>query len=330
MLRGDLTTMPLTDLLQWVDMARKSVVVEFERPGGMRPWLRTVDREIVAASVPQTSGVLVADGTVQAPGPGLRALCLEGILDLFFESAATFTVREGEPREPGAPIEVPVGFVVMEGLRQLDDWPRLSARFPDERARIVRKTTDARAAELGPVQQAIVGLLDTPRTLAETRLVLGLSHRALLRRVDELVSMRVLSVDGAAAPSAQTDLAVTLAEQARALVRERQFAEAAHVLKTLLFSRPDDVYLARLLDETERQHVAACRAELRASDLVRLVASATRPRVSTTEQAVCDVLAPKPRSVAGLVLVSPLRELETLVAILALRKKGVVEIDGGS
>lgn len=337
MLRGDLSTMPLTDLLQWVDMARKSVVVEVERPAGVRPWLRAAQREIVAASVPQTSGHLVADGTPRAPGPGLRALCVEGVLDLFFESAGTFVVHDGAsaapPPDAGVPLAVPLGFVVMEGMRQLDDWPRLDALYPDERARIVRRAAPSVATELGVVQQAILAALDVPRSLAETRIVLGLSHRALLRRLDELVSLRLVEVDGARSGETErgADLSLTLAEQARALLFERQFAEAAHVLRSLLLARPEDASLLRLLEETERQHTAACREELRRSDLVRALPGLVRPpRLSPAEQGVLDALAPKPRSVAGLVLGSSRRELETLVAILALRKKGFVQIDSGA
>lgn len=332
MLRGDLATMPLTDLLQWVDMARKNVVVEIERPGGFRPWLRTVDREVVAASIPQTSGALVEDGAPRTPGPGLRALSIEGVLDLFFEAHGTFTVKDGstDPSE-GVPLDVPLGYVVMEGLRQLDDWPRLEALYPDERARVVKKAEPSVATELGAIQRALLAVLESPRSLAETRIVLGLSHRALLRRIDELASARLVAVEGTASPEAagRSDLSLTLAEQARALLREQQFPEAAHVLRSLLLSRPDDTALLRLLEETERQHVAACRADLRRSDLVRLTATSGRPKLTPAEQAVIDAIQQKPRSVAGLVLVSPLRELETLTAILRLRKKGIVEIDAG-
>ena len=43
-----------------------------------------------------------------------------------------------------------------------------------------------------------------------------------------------------------------------------------------------------------------------------------------------DALTQKPRSVAGLVLVSPLRELETLAGLLRLVKKGIVEVERGA
>lgn len=324
--------MPLTDLLQWVDMARRSVVIEIERPAGFRPWLRTLDRDVVATSVPHATGLLAGDGTARAPGPGLRALCAEGVLDLFFETSGVFTVTEaageGVPAtDAGVPLELPLGYLIMEGMRQLDDWPRLDRAYPDERARVTKRGEPSAATELGVVQRAMLEALAVPRGLGELGIVLGLSHRALLRRIDELALLRLVAIDGAPEPgTGGPGLSASLAEQARALVAERQFAEAAHVLRSLLLARPEDATLLRLLEETERRHVAACRDELPRSALVRAASAAARPRLSPAEQIVLDALTSKPRSVAGLVLGAPQRELETLVAILSLRKKGLVAI----
>lgn len=328
MIRGDLATMPLADLLQWLDATRKSALVEIEREGGLRTWLATVDRQVIAAAPPVAHGVLAADGTTSAPGPGLRAVAIETLLDMFFEANGTFTLKDSAaPPESGVPIEVPIGFVVMEGLRQLDEWPRLEASYPDDGARLRAIGSIADAAELSTVQRAIHRAAPEAKTLGELRLVLGLSRHALLRRIDELREIGLVEVEGSVA---SPDLPTTLVEQARILLREGQFAEAAHVLRTLLSSSPGDVKLRRLLAEIERRHVEDCYAQIRPTDLVRISARPARQGIAAAEQAIVDALAQKPRSVAGLVLVSPLRELETLVGLLRLVKKGIVEVERGA
>jgi DNA-binding Lrp family transcriptional regulator len=324
MLRGDLATMPLADLLQWVDAARKSVVIEIARQHGLRAWMVCVDRHVVAASMPFTRGVLAGDGTPAAPGPGLRAVAIEGLLDLFFQVDGEMTLREGVTGpEPGVAVEVQLGFLVMEALRQLDEWPRLEAAYPDDGARL-RATSDPGGSELSAVQAAIQRAAREGKTLGELRLVLGLSRHALLRRVDELRGIGLLEVEGAAI--GERDLPSRLLEQAVALVRERQYAEAAHVMRSLLATTPDDARLRRLLEQTEREHVADCYQQIARQDVVRLGRSGSGG-IASADQAIVDALAQKPRSVAGLVLVSPLRELETLVGLLRLLKKGLVEIE---
>lgn len=315
--------MPLADLLQWVDATRKAALIAIERPDGTSAWMHTADRHVIAASAPLPEGALASDGRPGAPGPGLRALVVESLLDLFFENSATFVLREGSASPaPAVAVEISIGFLVMEGLRQIDEWPRLEQTYPDDAARL-RASASADAAELSVIQSHILRAAADAPTLGELRLVLGLSRRALLRRVDELRSIGLVEVEGS---GAAPDLPSTLAEQAMVLLRERQFAEAAHVLRALLASSGGDARLARLLAEVERRHVEDCYAQISPSDLVRLAPGPSRHKIATAEQAIVDALADKPRSVAALVLVSPLRELETLVALQRLVKKGIVEI----
>lgn len=330
--------MPLADLLQWVEQARRHVRIDVARESGLAAWLVARDREVVAGSLPPARGVLSADGTASAPGPGLRAATVESLLDLFLEREGTFTLRDLGDHEVGAAggvaLSLPIAFLVMEGLRQLDEWPRLESIYPDGGARL-RVVGRAPGTELGPVQTAILEAAQGPfgrdgathaPTLAELQIVLGLSRTGLLRRVDELRAMGCVDVEGAA-PGAR-DLAATLIEQAAVLVREAQYAEAAHVLRSLLTGSPGDERVRRLLEQTERGHVAACYAQVGRADVVRLVRAPATP-VSTADQALLDALAQKPRSVAALVLLSPLRELETLLALVRLSKKGYLAIDAG-
>jgi hypothetical protein len=310
--------------VQWVDATRKNVVIEIERDDGMRSFLVTSDRQVIAAAPPLARGILAADGTPSAPGPGLRAVAIEALLDLFFVSDGRFTLRENvAPPEPGVPVEVQIGFLVMEALRQLDEWPRIEAEYPDDSMRL-RTTGAAHAAQVSVVQREILRASEDGRTLGEVRVVLGLSRNALLRRVDELRSIGLVSIEGSVPGP---DLPATLLEQAKALMLEEQFIEAAYVLRALLATSPGELRLRRLLDECEKRHLAACYAQVSPSDIVQLSGVRGRHGIAVAEQALVDALAQKPRSVAGLVLVSPLREIDTMVGLLRLTKKGIVEID---
>lgn len=316
--------MPLTDLLQWVDAARKDVVVEISKENIPRAWFVASDRQIIRTVVTGGRGVLAGDGTPEVPGPGLRAVAIEGLLDLFLEVDGEFTLRDGlDGPGPGVSVGVHLGFLVMEGLRQLDEWPRIVAEYPNEGARL-RATGDAGGAELSIVQSAIHEAATEGTTLGELRIVLGISRHALLRRVDELRGIGLIEVEGAA--QGERDLPSRLIEQATALVRERQYSEAAHVMRSLLASTPNDAHLRRLLEETERQHVSACYEQIAKTDVVRLTTRGESTPHTGSDQAIIEALTRKPRSVMGLVLISPLRELETLVGLVRLIKKGHVEL----
>jgi hypothetical protein len=321
-LTGDLSTMALADVLQWADATRARAVVRVERSDGMTAWLAAQDRMVVATSLPPLQGVLATDGTAEMPGPGLRAVALESLLDLFLWREGRFELREGGSLpSPSIDVEMPLQFLVMEGLRLLDEHVRLEKTYPDEKARLA--ATDAAPGELATVQSAIYQLAQDAPALGEARLVLGLSRAALLRRVDELRTRGLVEVEGIAhGPDLQTDLI----EQAQILLHERQYAEAAHVFRSLLAGNPSDVRAKRLLQEAERLQVEAAYELFSPTDIVTLIGEPTRHRLTGADMAVLDNLA-RPRSVAVLVLVSPLRELETLKAIERLASKGVLAIE---
>lgn len=322
MLSGDLSTMGLADVLQWADATRARATIRVERAAGMSAWLVAADRTVVAASPPFAEGQLTADGTPDAPGPGLRAATREALLDLFLWHEGRFELREGM-HAPGAAVELdmPLQFLVMEGLRLLDEQPRLDETYPDDKARVA--ATDREAIDLDTVGAAIHRLAQSAPALGEARLVLGLSRPALLRHVDALRVAGLVEVEGI--PHGP-DVGGNLIEQAQVLLRERQFAEAAHVFRTLLASDPSDARAKRLLAEAERLEVQAAYELFSPTDVVTVTAERAELRLSGPELAVLDCLT-RPRSVAVLVLVSPLREVETLKSIGRLLGKGAISVE---
>lgn len=315
MLAGDLTTMALADLLQWVDATRARALLWLETEQGMRAWLLTADRTVVAASPPPLTGRLAAEG-------GLRAATREALLDLFLWPRGRFELRDGAAAPSDAvEVSMPIPFLVMEGLRLLDEHARLEQVYPDN-ARL--GATDAEPdEELDTVESAIRRVAMDAPSLGEARLVLGLSRPALLRRVEELRRRGLVEVEGT--PHGP-DTANDLLDRAQVLLRERQYAEAAHVFRTMLAGDPTNARARLLLAEAERLEIEAAYRTFSPTDIVARAPTAKSIRVTGPEQAILECLA-RARSVAVLVLVSPLREVETLKAVERLAAKGLVTVE---
>ena len=321
MLRGDFSTMPLADVLQWLDASRRGNVVRVEHDE-FPTWFMTDDRAVVRAPRPEARGPLADEATGDE---GFSALATEVLFDLFLWPTGEFELFEPVvPKDPHVELSLPLQYLTLEGLRYLDEWPRLDALYADETARLeIRKEPEQ---PVGLIQRAIVRAARKKPSLAEVRLQLGLSRSAMLRRVEELRSLGIVGVSGA---SESVDLIAQLISQASVLLREQQFDEAGHVFRTLLASNPQDERARRLLRETERQHVDSLYRKLKPKHTVRRLQTellSSDRRLSATDQVVLDLLG-EPQKVSLAVLSSPLRELETLKSLLALLRLGMVRLE---
>jgi len=312
--------MPLADVIQWVD-ARGSRALIAVRGPDRESWLVIDGRVVVRGAAPEARGLLASPEVDGAAGPGLRALARENLLDLFLDPRGEFSVDErGEPPEPGVELELAAQFLVMEGLRLLDEWPRIRELYPTDTARLA--ATDAEAEGLDTIDAAIRDVALRAPALGEARLVLGLSRPALLRRVETLRMRGLVEVEGT--PHGP-DVEGSLVRQARVLLAERQFREAAHVFRSLLASNPTDRVVRQLLAEAEAGHRRAF-DERAPTDVVSRVDDVDQTKLKGAEHALLEQLT-RSRPVAVLLAVSPLRELETLIALDRLVTRGVVRVE---
>lgn len=305
-LSGPLKVMPLEELLQWLDQTGRAGVITLQRSDGFESWMAVKERELTHASAPVLEGSL--------PGGGERersAAALEGLLDLFVVGEGSFRFV---PRAPvpagGAALGRPLSFLAMEGLRLRDEWPRLEAGFPDESASLRANGT----VQTGhAVHDAILALARERLSLGDARLRLGLSRPAMLRRAGELVDRGLLAVEGRAA---RVDPVAVMLAQASTLLGEGQFAEAAHVFRTLLASDPLDARARQLLAQAEQAEVRSLARALPPRAMLERVKTASPPGQAGV---VLDLVADG-RPVAFVLLASPLREVETLRVIAQLVK----------
>lgn len=336
MLQGDLATFPLPDLLQWLDHGRRSGVVEVEPGGGTPVWFQVHDRRVVASGRPPGShsglGTLAGWAPSEPPEALWPEACLDRLVDLFIGAASgqgRFTLVDGAAGfEDGVPLDAGLGAVTLEGLRRLDEWAALDARYPSEAALL--------AAQGGgrprtPGQRALVEAARRRVSLAEARLALGLSRPALLRRVEALRELGLAHVEGVAV---RADPVSTLIDKAQLLVAEKQFDEAAIVFRSLLAADPSDRRVRALLREAEREQVAALWEELTPVAVpvlpggpesldtpgARRLTAADR-EVAARVNGVWDV--------SAIALACPLREVETLRSLRKLARLGLVVLATG-
>ncbi len=317
-LTGPFAAMPLEELLQWLDQTGRAGVISIERADGFASWLAVKDRELAYASPPVLEGSLRGGNDAQK-----RAAALEGVMDLFViaEGRFRFSPRAPVPSssngEGALALGLPLSFIAMEGLRLRDEWPRLESSYTDESAAL-RANGTVRTGNV--VQDAILAHARERLTLNDTRLRLGLSRPAMLRRVGELVDRGLLAVEGT--PARIDPVAVMLA-QASTLLGEGQFAEAAHVFRTLLASDPLDARARQLLVRTEQAEARALAVALPQRTMLQRGKPGTLPG---NARVVLDLVADG-RPVAFLLLASPLREVETLRVIAQLVKSGHLEVE---
>lgn len=164
-LKGELGTMSLSDILQWVSQGRKSGTLHVSRgavekrisfAGGVihSSWSndpreslgqflvrdRLVSEEQLFRTLLKQEtegrplGALLVEHGPLTDEDLLRMLTLkaeEAIYDLFHWSEGHFEFRDGEiERDVPFPVDLDVTTVIMEGIRRIDEWDRMRAVIP--------------------------------------------------------------------------------------------------------------------------------------------------------------------------------------------------------
>jgi hypothetical protein len=199
-LTGDLRTMPLPDVLQWVASGRKSGTLYIElrsvqkrlilRGGNVySSWsndpreslgqflirLRLVTEEqLFEALLRQEAegrmlGAILIEQrliTEEQLREVLRLKAEETLYDLFLWPAGKFEFREGElPYGSLVSIETPVTPVILEGVRRVDEWDRIRTVFPTMDTTL--RTVAPLPPDAPPDEQEFMNLAAAGLTLAQ-------------------------------------------------------------------------------------------------------------------------------------------------------------------
>jgi hypothetical protein len=162
---GNLRTMDLPDILQWISGGRKTGTLHIERRSVqkrisfqsgvirtswsndpreslgqflIRERLVTEEQLFRALLKQETEGrllgsILIADGILQekALRKSLQAKAEETIYDLFLWPEGKFEFKDGElPANISVSIDVEVTRVILEGMRRVDEWQRIKEVIP--------------------------------------------------------------------------------------------------------------------------------------------------------------------------------------------------------
>ena len=199
-LTGNLRTMDLPEVLQWIAGGRKTGTLHLDRGAVqkriafvhgiidtswsndpreslgqflVRDSLVTEEQLFKALLRQETEGrligvILVGDGAVSEDDLR-RALQLkvgETIYDLFLWPEGNFRFKDGElPQPSGISVDLPVMGVIMEGARRVDEWSRIRTVFPTAGTSFT-VTKEVPADLTDREERRFLALANTGRTLA--------------------------------------------------------------------------------------------------------------------------------------------------------------------
>ncbi len=307
-LKGDLRTMPLPDVLQWVASGRKTGTLHVERrsikkriilrEGNLysswsndpreslgqfliRLRLTTEEQLFRALQAQEEKGRLL--GSILLSEVGLseqdlkRALKLkaeETLYDLFLWPAGQFEFHEGEfPEDLLVTFETPVTPVILEGIRRVDEWERIRAVFPSLETTF--KTPSGAPPPEDPLEAELLALAGAGRSLAEIGLELRRSDFETAELLFGLHQRGLLSVDKVGVEEQSPDpvgaIQALLALAYRKL-QERRYDSALKAYEEVLA-------LDRLNQNAKKGLIAATEARLRET-AANVVARDKVPRLS--------------------------------------------------
>jgi hypothetical protein len=200
---GNLRTMQLSELLQWLSTGLKSgTLVVRGAPGEKRIYFEngrvtssssTLEREhlgrflvgfgfiteeelIRALEVQQESRILLGKilvmiGAIQETELAdlVRLKAAETIYDIFLWTEGSFAFIDGEiPQLPMVPISSDVTGIVMEGLRRYDEWQRIKTKITSMRQ--IPSVTVPVEGPLGDRERLIVGAINGRRAIDQIAL----------------------------------------------------------------------------------------------------------------------------------------------------------------
>jgi len=268
-LRGDLRTMALPDILQWIAAGRKTGTLHVERRSLRKriivrdgnifsSWsndpreslgqflirLRLVTEEqLFRALLDQEEkgrllgSILLADGILSEDDlkRALKAKAEETLFDLFLWGSGEFEFREGDfPEELLITFETPVTPVILEGIRRIDEWQRIQSIFPSMETSF-KVRASPRAAE-DPLERQLLALAATGKSLAEMSLELRRSEFETASLLFDLHGRGLVEVDrvGEARGTDPVGVIQGLLKLAYERLRERRYDAAMKAYEEVL------------------------------------------------------------------------------------------------
>src|SRR5262245_5176399 len=251
-LAGNLRTMDLPEILQWISVGRKTGTLHLGRRSIqkrivfregvvytswsndrreslgqflIRDGLVTEEQLFKALLLQEQQGrflgaILVTEEILSEDElrHALRTKAVESIYDLFLWPEGQFEFREGEFPEL-IHLEVPVTAVILEGVRRVDEWKRIRKIFPS--ASITFRAADPAFKPREPAERRALELVAAGKTLAEISLELRRSEFDAASLLFDLHNRGAVAVDQVLDAPVSTDPVGTIKD--RLSIAEERF-----------------------------------------------------------------------------------------------------------
>jgi hypothetical protein len=259
-LAGNLRTMALPDILQWISTGQKTGTLQLVRRSIqkriifhegrittswsndfreslgqflMRDRLITEEQLFNALLNQEEKGrllgtILTSEGLVteEELRLALKAKAAETIYNLFLWTEGKFEFKEGDvPSDVLVQIDLGVTEVIMEGIRRVDEWLRIREVFTSTRTTF--KLQGAPQVE-DPIERQLLGLVASGRTLVEISLEMHRSEFETARLLYELYGKNAIVVDKVSAEPREDEVGAIkdLLTHAYECLQERRYDEA--------------------------------------------------------------------------------------------------------
>jgi hypothetical protein len=364
-LTGNLRTMALPDILQWISMGRKSGTLLLERRSiEKRILFRTgtifsswsndpceslgqflIRRRLVSeeqlfkALLEQEKegrlfgSILVAEGVLSedALRQVLRLKAEETVYDLFLWTDGAFEFKEGElPADITIHIEMEVTAVLLEGSRRVDEWLRIREVFPTPRTTFA--TVGVASALQDPAERQAFELAAAGKTLAEMSLELRRSEFDAACILFELHGRRVVRVRDAGEPTRPLDTVEAIKDRlalAHQKLQERRFELATKAYEEVLaldrLNQHAKKGLIAVAEARERERVTKKIPLNKVPVLTIDLMSLTKQSFDPQEGFVISRVNGE-WDVQSILKVCPMREDDALMIFSRLLERGVIEL----
>ncbi len=364
-LSGNLKTMDLAEVLQWVTLGRKTGALAFVRnkaknsvffrngqiissrsneptkqlghfllfQGKITEVQLKKALELMQQTKSTLGKILVQEGYVsqQDVEQALVSRTEEVIYDLFlWEDGYFHFMAEGYSLDELILITIDVNSVIFEGVRRKDEWARIREVFPsNDLVLSLRQGVDLKTLSLTSLQKKLLFLLTLGKPVSEIILELHGSDFLVNFELFQLYEMGVIEIKEVHSQPVKEEVPENLFDKGLQLMEIRKYQEAIVVFQEILRQDPQDSRADEQIDKAEK---AICedyyRHSIPASKVPYFVvpeAALTRYNLTHQEGFVASRINGG-WDVRSIVMLSPLREIEILQVLDKLIKMGLIAL----
>jgi len=365
-LSGNLKTMDLAELLQWVAMGRKTGALAFVKDktknyivfregsiissGSNEPTYQLGQYLLFQGKITESqfkrafelqqqtrlnlSAILVQQGFVSQEDAqkAMISRTEEVIYDLFLweEGDFNFTTAPEYDAEQLCLININVNSVIFEGVRRKDEWKRIRAVFPSNNVTLApRSNADLESVPITLLQKKLLSLASSGKTISEMILELHGSDFQVNFELFQLYDSNILEVKQIGEEPKKAEDASQLFNEGLEYTKQHKWPEAIAVFQKVLETDPQNF---RAHEQIELAEKAICQELYRNVMRPNKVPHFLVPMNTLSEYSLSHREGYVASRIDGtwdvksIVLLSPLRELEVLRALEKLLKNKLIAL----